>query len=241
MSDNETKQEAADVITQEKTESSTTTRKSFISIIKANPLYDEASKIFHWQDPVRSGLLFGVINFLYILLTWGDYTVITLISYLLLALLGVCFAYSNYVVLRASWLQGKTVPNPFVERFKDQDCHITRESIDKHVDTLLDLINLTIDEYRQVFYCTDNLLSLRFALYFYLAATVGEWFSGFTILYLVALGFFVWPRLYQEKQKEIDQLFEIAKAQANVYFQLALSKLPPAVTQRFPMLKPKST
>jgi hypothetical protein len=50
----------------------------------------------------------------------------------------------------------------------------------------------------------------------------------------------VWPRLYEEKQKEIDQLFELAKQQIEKYLDLALSKLPPAVTARFPMLKPKN-
>jgi len=190
---------------------------------------------------VRSGLLFGIANLFYILFTWGEYSVITLVSYLLLSLLTVCFCYTNYVVLKGSWIQGKTVENPFVERFKTQKFHVRRESIDQHVDTVLDLINLGIDEYREVFYCTDNLLSLRFALYFYLGATLGNWFDFVSILYIGMLVSFIWPRLYEEKQKEIDQVVNIAKDQINTYLQLALSKLPPAVTAKFPQLKPKST
>jgi len=214
--------------------------KTYAGIVKANPLYSEASKIFHWKDPVKSGLLFGILNLFYILFTWGEYSLITLTSYLLLSVLTVCFGYAKYVVLKAAWLNGKTVENPFKERFKNHKFHVKRETIDVHVATLLDLINLTIDEYREVFYITDITASVKAAVTFYLAAWVGDVFSGITIFYLVLLGFFLWPRLYQEKQKEIDHFAGIAKTQANVYFQLALTKLPPAVTARFPQLKPKS-
>jgi len=239
--EDESLREAADEIQPKATEESHTERKTCMTILKANPFYNEASKIFHWRDPVRSGLLFGIANLFYILLSWGEYSVVTLTSYLLLSLLLVCFGYANYVVFKASWLQGKKVENPFKEKFKNQKFHLTREAIDKHVDTILDLINLTIDKYRDIFYCTDNLASLKYAFYFYLTATVGDWFSGITLLYLGTLGFFIWPRLYEEKKTEIDHWAGIAWNEGEKYFQLALSKLPPAVQQRFPQLKPKSS
>jgi len=214
------------------------TPKSYIEILKANPSYNDASLIFHWRDPVKSGLLFGIFNLFFFLLSWGDYTVITLESYLLLALLAVCFGYANYVVLKAAWIQGKHTENPFKERFKNAKFHISKETVSKHLDTIVDSINLTIDNFRDIFYITNNVLSLQFMLYFYIAATVGSWFNGTTLIYLVGLGFFVWPRLYEEKQREIDQIYAIAKEQANKYLQLALQKLPPAVTARLTFLKP---
>jgi len=213
---------------------------SYVKTIKANPCYSDVSKILHWTDPVKTGLLFGIFNFFFILSTWAEYSLLTIVSYLLLTLLAICIGYSNYVVLKASWLQGKRVDNPFKERFKDAKFHVSRETAEQHLTTILDLINVTIDNFRDVFYCTDNFLSLRFAFYFYMGATIGNWFSGATLLYLVTLGYFIWPRLYVEKQKEIDHFHGIAKTQANNYFQLALTKLPPAVTARFPQLKPKN-
>jgi len=166
---------------------------------------------------------------------------LTIISYLLLTLLCICFGYSNYVVQRAHWLQGKVVENPFRERFKDTKFHVSRETADKHLTTVLDLFNITMDSFRDVFYCTDNFLSLRFLFYFYMGATIGNWFSGSTLVFLITLVLFVWPRLYQEKKKEIDHFYSLAKTQASNYLNLALSKLPPAITQRFPQLKPKSS
>jgi len=213
--------------------------KNAVAIVKANPLYTETSKILHWRDPVKTGLLFGIFNFFYFLSTWAEYSFLTIVSYLLLTLLSICFGYSNYVVLRASWLQGKTVENPFKERFRDAKFRVSRETAQAHFNTILDLVNLTIDTFRDVFYCTDNFLSLRFFFYFYLGATIGNWFSGATLVYLVTLGYFVWPRLYEEKQKEIDHFYGIAAAQAKVYYGLALTKIPPGVLAKFPQLKPK--
>jgi len=214
--------------------------KSYVAIIRSNPLYSEGSKIAHWRDPVKSGLLFGIFNFVFFLSTWGEYSFLTIVSYLLLTLLSICLGYANYVVLKASWLQGKRVENPFKERFKDATFHVSKETAEQHLTTILDLLNTTIDNLREVFFCTDNLLSLKFAGLFYLGATIGNWFSGATLLYLVTLGFFIWPRLYEEKKKEIDQVYNIALTQFNNYLQLALSKIPPSVTAKFPGLKPKS-
>jgi len=214
--------------------------KTYLAIISSDPLFPEASKVVHWRDPVKTGLLFGIFNFFFFLSTFAEYSLLTIFSYLLLTLLSICFGYSNYVVLKASWLQGKRVDNPFKERFKDATFHVSRQTAEQHLTTILDLVNLTIDNLREVFYCTDSLLSLRFALYFYLGATIGNWFSGPTLLYLGMLFSFVWFRLYEEKQKEIDQFYHIAQTQASGYLQLAVSKLPPAIGARFPQLKPKS-
>jgi len=213
---------------------------SYVRIIKANPLYSEAAKLMQWRDPVKSGLLFGIFNFFFILYTFADYSLVTIVSYVLLTLLTISIGYANYVVLKASWLQGKRVENPFQERFKDTNFHVSRQTAEKHMDTVLDFVNTTADLFRDVFYCTDNFLSARFFVYFYIGATLGNWFSGATLVYLVTLGLFVWPRLYEEKKREIDHFYGIAKTQATTYFNLALTKLPPAVTAKFPALKPKN-
>lgn len=225
---------------QEEARETVTHAKDFFAILKENPLYPKVSEVVHWRDPVRSGLIFGIINFFYFLVTYGDYTFLTITSYLLLVLLGACFGYSNYVVLKASWLQGKQVPNPFVSLFENRDFRITRQDAEPHFKTVLDLVNAVVQRFREVFFCTNVLLSLKYAAAFWFSAVLGKWFSEITLLYLVALGAFAWPRLYEEKHTEIDQYVGIAKTQANNYVQLGLSKLPPAVTNKFPALKPKA-
>jgi len=215
--------------------------KTFITIAKSSPFYNDVSKIFHWRDPVKSGLLFGIFNFFFLLITYGEYSVVTLISYLFLTLLLVCFGFVNYVVLKGRWIDGKKVGNPFVTKFKSSTFHISRSTLVQHVDTVLDLINLTIDLIRDTYYCTNLILTAQVAGVLYLVALIGKCFSGTSLIYLVLLGLFVWPRLYEEKQPEIDHFYAIAMQQADLYFQMALTKIPPGVTARFPFLKPKST
>lgn len=215
-------------------------RKTFIGIAKSSPYYVDLSKIFHWRDPVKSGLLFGILNFFFLLITWGDYTVLTLISYLELALLAVCFGFVNYVVLKARFIDGKKVDNPFKAKFKNSTFHISRSSIVQHVDTVLDIINLSIDLCRDVFYCINPIFSLQAAGVLYGLAILGKWFNGLTLIYLVLMGFFIWPRLYEEKQQEIDHFYAIGLTEAQKYIELGLSKLPPAVASKLNALKQKS-
>jgi len=212
---------------------------TYANIMKGNPIYEDVTQILLWKDPTRSGILFGIVNLFYFLITWGEYTLLTLFSYLFLTLLLNCFFYANYVVLKASWLQGKRVENPLKERFKNAKFHISRQHVDKHVDTFIRFVNHTIDLVRDAFYCTDNLLTLKIALYFYLLAQLGNVFLDSTLLYLVSLAYFIWPRLYLEKHKEIDQVYDIAYQQAKVYIELGLSKLPPAITNKLAALKVK--
>jgi len=211
-------------------------KKTYASIIKADPLYSDVSKIVHWREPIRTGLIFGIFNFFYFLYEFYEYTILTLVAYLALAVTLVSLSYANFVVLKAKWVQGKQVENPFKERFRNIKFHVPRQTVEQHLNTIVDLINHTIDQLRDVFYATDNLLTLQWALYFYVAATIGGWFGGATLIYFGSFVLFVWPRLYEEKQKEIDHFYGIAKVEADKYIQLGLSKLPPAVTERFPAL-----
>jgi len=214
--------------------------KSYVAIFKANPLYPEASRVVHWRDPVKSGLLFGIFNFFYLLITYGEYSFLTLVSYLLMTLLGVSLAYVNYVVMRASWFQGKKVDNPLKEKFKGSNFHVSKTTVEQHLQTIIDLTNTTVDKFRDVFFISNTVESIKVLGYLYLIAVLGKWFNDSTLLYLVVLGFFVWPRLYEEKQKEIDQFYGIAKTEVKKYYQIALSKVPPQVQQKLAFLKEKA-
>jgi len=241
VADKKVEQEAADSLSStSKNEEHKKDLQTVFDIIKKDPVYPDVVQVVYWRDPIKSGIIFGILNFVYFLLTIAEYSVVTIISYLLLSFLAVAFGYSQYVVLKASWLQGKKVENPFVERFKDETFHISKKAAEQHLDTAVDLLNLLIGRIRDALFCVDLVYSLKFAFRVYLLATLGNWFSGYTLAYLVTLVAFIWPRLYEEKQKEIDHFYGLAVAQIKTYVELGLSKLPPSVTSRFPALKPKA-
>lgn len=70
------------------------------------------SLILHWRDPIRTGLLFGIINLAYFLVYYGEYSVVTLFNYCALALLGTAFAYAYGLILWARYVQGNLIENP---------------------------------------------------------------------------------------------------------------------------------
>jgi len=205
---------------------------SYCQILKNTAFYPHISKIVHWNDPVRSGLLFGIWNFFFFLITWGNYSLLTLVSYLLLSIVLSSFCYANFVVYKALWLQKKQVPNPLKERFGNAKWHIPRKTANQITDSILDFSNLTIDYLREAVYAQNILFSLKFAALLYFMAQIGNWFSDPCLIYLVGLIAFVWPKLYQEKQKEIDHAAELAKSHIKKYVDLALSKIPPHVSAK---------
>eukprot|EP01118_Nematostelium_gracile_P007740 TRINITY_DN252_c0_g1_i1.p1 TRINITY_DN252_c0_g1~~TRINITY_DN252_c0_g1_i1.p1 ORF type:complete len:240 (-),score=64.97 TRINITY_DN252_c0_g1_i1:113-832(-) len=215
-------------------------QRSILSIIRADPWAKDVSEIVHWREPIKSGMIFGIINFSYFLYEFYDYTVITLGAYLALALALVCLSYANFVVYYGKFVQKKdNVENPFLTRFQGATFEIPPQTVEKHLNTFVDIINALIRDFKIVFYSTDTALTLKWIAYFYLIATVGSWFGGATLLYFGVLAAFLWPRLYEEKKKEIDQAYAVASTEADKYCQMALEKVPPQVQAYVPALTPR--
>jgi len=195
------------------------------SALRTNPLYSEASYILHWRDPIRSGLLFGIFNFTFFLVTYGEYTVVTLASYLVLALLVAAFGYANGSILYAKYIQGLSVENPLSTRWSNSE-PLPRYVVEKHLDSLVNVINAVLETSRDVFYANFPILSVKVAAIFFVLSLLGKWFSGLTLIYLAVLIAFAWPRIYEEKQKEIDQYAKLVNTHVETYANLALSKIP---------------
>jgi len=210
------------------------------AILRKNPLFPKASALFHWQDPTRTGAVFGSLTLVYLLVNFFEYSFLTVFGYAAATLTLACIVYANFVILRAQYGQGKTVENPFKELFNQRNFQLSKADAEPHFDTVLELTNLAAARLREIFFVTNNVLSLQSLALFYFAAVFGKFFGDFTVVYLAFLGLFVWPRLYQEKHNEIDALYAKAQTEANKYQQLALSKVPPALQQKFAFLKPHS-
>jgi len=184
--------------------------------------------LLHWRDPIKTGLVFGISTTLYILLGLMDFTVVSLVSYFDLTLLAVCIVYVVFIELKATWLQGKAAENPLVEHFKGVDFHVSKETAARHLDTVLDLYNLAVDQFLDIFFVTNVLRSFKYlALFYVIGAYIGTWLSGLTLAFLVLLGAFTWPRVYEEKRDQIDQVFHLVQSDTQKYLGLVASKLPP--------------
>jgi len=194
--------------------------------LRTNPVYPEISYLLHWTDPIRTGLLFGIVNLAYFLVTCGEYSVVTLFNYCALALLVSAFAYANGLTLWAKYVQGIPAENPLSSRWSNSKLVVSRTVIEKHVESVHNFINVVLEVARDIYYCSFPFLSLKFALWFYTCGVVGKYFAGTTLIYSVLIVLFTWPRLYEEKKDDIDGLYRLVNEQVTVYARLVCSKLP---------------
>eukprot|EP01104_Vermistella_antarctica_P020364 TRINITY_DN8692_c0_g1_i1.p1 TRINITY_DN8692_c0_g1~~TRINITY_DN8692_c0_g1_i1.p1 ORF type:complete len:253 (-),score=88.21 TRINITY_DN8692_c0_g1_i1:177-902(-) len=202
--------------------------KEFKVALSQNSFYHKIVNILHWRDKIETGLIFGMINFFLFLITVGGYTVITLVSYLFLSFLLLSGLLVNGSMLKATFTK-KPVVNPLVARFGDKKFRISTEFAKEVAEVKVIGVNALIDCLTDAFYCRNNVKSLKIAGLLYVVSVVGSWFSALTLIYVGVLFAFVWPKLYEVKQKEIDQVFGLINAQVAKYSQLVLSKLPPSI------------
>jgi len=196
----------------------------FVTPLKSSPLYNQVSGLLHWNDPVQSALVFGIGNFFFFLITYGEYSILTLFSYLALALIFVCGAYVYGTMLRAHFKKEKA-ENPFQAKLKNPFV-ASKFSLEPHAESIIGLINDVAHLWRSVLYFTDTSFSLKFAFAIWVLSVLGKLFSGLTLLYMTFLTAFIWPRIYQEKQAQIDEVYALAASKINHYVTLALSHLP---------------
>lgn len=190
------------------------------------PFTKPTSEILHWRDPIRSGLVFAIGNLFFFLITIGDYSIVTLVSYLFLILTGVSFGYNSYLKFKG------TSENALAETLKQSDLGMTQEALADMVQSC----HLTLEAFRkfvyQVFFARDVVLVAEVSGVVFLISQFGKLFSGTFFLYLTFLVSFVWPRVYEMKQKEIDAA--VAQAVA-----LISAKVGP-ILEKLPLPKPKS-
>jgi len=201
--------------------------------LKELPLYRAMADSVMWKDYVESGLLFFILNSLLFLLTWGKYSILTLISYLLLSLLMFCFSYVNLTNFQSS-KQNMPEPteNPIIQKLGNCEFYIKKENVHPYVDCLIRAANLAIYQLRPAYLCEHNILTAKVACGLFVAAMIGKCFSTIMLLYLAILVLFIWPRLYHEKRTEINHAYNVAKEKVHELSRMAMEKMPENIKKK---------
>ncbi|XP_061665020.1 reticulon-3 isoform X3 [Syngnathoides biaculeatus] len=181
--------------------------------------------LLHWRDPKKSGLVFGVSMLL--LLSLAAFSVISVVSYLLLALLCVTITFRIYKsVVQA--VQKSSDGHPF-KSLIEKDVSIPPETFRKHVDSGLTYINRALKHMSRLFLVEDLVDSLKLAVVMWLLTYVGAVFNGITILILADILLFAVPPIYEKNKTQIDQYVDLARTQINTTIAKLQEKLPGAV------------
>ncbi|KAJ8337646.1 hypothetical protein SKAU_G00366120 [Synaphobranchus kaupii] len=181
--------------------------------------------LVYWRDPKKSGVVFGTS--LLLLLSLAAFSVISVVSYLLLALLCVTITFRIYKsVIQA--VQKSSDGHPF-KSFMDKDVSVPPETFRKHVDGCLSHVNRALKHLSRLFLVEDLVDSLKLAVLMWLMTYVGAVFNGITILILVDVLLFTLPLVYEKNKTQIDHYIDVARTQFNSIVSKVQEKLPGAV------------
>ncbi|XP_035265532.1 reticulon-3 isoform X2 [Anguilla anguilla] len=180
--------------------------------------------LVYWRDPKKSGVVFGTS--LLLLLSLAAFSVISVASYLLLALLCVTIAFRVYKsVVQAVQKSGDG--HPFKE-LMDKDVSIAPETFRKHVDSCLSHVNRALKHLSRLFLVEDLVDSLKLAVLMWLMTYVGAVFNGITILILADVLLFTVPLVYEKNKTQIDHYIDVVRTQFNTIVSKLQEKLPGA-------------
>ncbi|XP_077083965.1 uncharacterized protein LOC143736988 isoform X1 [Siphateles boraxobius] len=181
--------------------------------------------LVHWRDPKKSGVVFGVS--LLLLLSLAAFSVISVISYLLLALLCVTISFRIYKsVIQA--VQKSTDGHPF-KALMEKDVAVPPETFRKHVDACLTHVNRALKQMSRLFLVEDLVDSIKLAVVMWLLTYVGAVFNGITILILADILLFSVPPIYEKNKTQIDRYIDIVRTQVNTTMAKLQEKLPGAM------------
>ncbi|XP_051900947.1 LOW QUALITY PROTEIN: uncharacterized protein LOC127586946 [Pristis pectinata] len=165
--------------------------------------------LIYWSDPKKTGVVFG--STLTLLVSLAVFSVVSVLAYLVLALLSVTISFRVYKsVIQA--VQKVNDGNPF-KVYLEQDITLSADTFRKYCDTTLVHVNRALKYLLQLFLVQDLVDSLKLAVLMWLMTYVGAVFNGLTLLILAVLLTFSVPAVYKKYQKEIDHYVDLVQKQ----------------------------
>ncbi|XP_029904586.1 reticulon-3-B-like isoform X2 [Myripristis murdjan] len=184
-----------------------------------------ALQLVYWREPKKSAVAFGVS--LLVLFAVATLSVISVVSYLLLASLCVTITFRVYKsVIQA--VQKSDEGHPF-KSLLDRDVSVSSESFHQLSEKFLVYLNSFIRQSRRLLLVEDLVDSVKLAGVMWVMTYIGAVFNGITILILADIIFFTTPLVYQKKKTQIDRFIELVQTRMEETLQKLQDRLPGAV------------
>ncbi|XP_051822221.1 reticulon-3 isoform X1 [Antechinus flavipes] len=178
--------------------------------------------LIFWRDVKKTGLVFGTT--LIMLLSLAAFSVISVASYLILALLSVTISFRVYKsVIQA--VQKSEEGHPF-KAYLDVDIALSSEAFHNYVNAAMVHVNKALKLIIRLFLVEDLVDSLKLAVFMWLMTYVGAVFNGITLLILAELLVFSVPIVYEKYKTQIDHYVGIARDQTKAVVAKIQAKLP---------------
>ncbi|KAM9221240.1 reticulon-3 isoform 2-T2 [Dugong dugon] len=178
--------------------------------------------LIFWRDVKKTGFVFGTT--LIVLLSLAAFSVISVVSYLILALLSVTISFRVYKsVIQA--VQKSEEGHPF-KAYLDVDITLSSEAFHNYVNAAMVHINRALKLIIRLFLVEDLVDSLKLAVFMWLMTYVGAVFNGITLLILAELLVFSVPVVYEKYKTQIDHYVGMARDQTKSIVEKIQAKLP---------------
>ncbi|XP_047631400.1 reticulon-3 isoform X2 [Phacochoerus africanus] len=178
--------------------------------------------LIFWRDVKKTGFVFGTT--LIMLLSLAAFSVISVVSYLILALLSVTISFRVYKsVIQA--VQKSEEGHPF-KAYLDVDITLSSEAFHNYVNAAMVHINKALKLIIRLFLVEDLVDSLKLAVFMWLMTYVGAVFNGITLLILAELLIFSVPVVYEKYKTQIDHYVGIARDQTKSIVEKIQAKVP---------------
>ncbi|KAM5247475.1 reticulon-3 isoform 1-T1 [Ctenodactylus gundi] len=189
-----------------------------VSLFSTSQVHD----LIFWRDVKKTGFVFGTT--LIMLLSLAAFSVISVVSYLILALLSVTISFRVYKsVIQA--VQKSEEGHPF-KAYLDVDITLSSEAFHNYVNAAMVHINRALKLVIRLFLVEDLVDSLKLAVFMWLMTYVGAVFNGITLLILAELLVFSVPIVYEKYKTQIDHYVSIARDQTKSVVEKIQAKLP---------------
>ncbi|KAJ7307217.1 hypothetical protein JRQ81_009210 [Phrynocephalus forsythii] len=184
--------------------------------------------LIFWRDVKKTGLVFSTT--LILLLSLAAFSVISVVSYLILALLSVTISFRVYKsVIQA--VQKSEDGHPF-KAYLDVDITLSSEAFHNYVSSAMVHVNRALRLIMRLFLVEDLVDSLKLAVVMWLMTYVGAIFNGITLLILGELLVFSLPVVYEKYKTQIDHYVGIARDQIKSLMTKIQAKVPGAVKKK---------
>jgi len=192
------------------------------STIRNDPIFPLVYDLVVWRDPLRSGLLFAIGNLFFFLVTFGGYSFISLGAWVFLIVIAGSLINVQFYRIRG-------LPNPLDDMFKNVEYLVSQDQLQQHVETFFRVFEFVRILLRDILYCQDLTLTLKAVGVAIAVRFVGNIFSDVVLLYLVFVVAFLWPRIYSEKQSQIDGFVKTTRSRVQEKLKPHLEQVKPWV------------
>lgn len=178
--------------------------------------------LIFWRDVKKTGAVFGTS--LIVLLSLAAFSVISVVAYLILAVLSVTITFRIYrSVVQA--VQKSEEGHPF-KSMLEMDITMSSESFHKHLNAILVHVNKVLKVVVRLFLVEDLVDSLKLAVFMWLMTYVGAVFHGITLLILAEILIFSLPIVYEKYQTQIDHYIVLVRDQTKSIIAKVQAKVP---------------